>query len=68
MKECELERAKREALKLFDDWNDVTGYFEPFSGYYGEMTSLIEDFVECGAAYATGNGEEFQTKMRAKRE
>jgi hypothetical protein len=55
MKQCEVDYAVRRALNIFDKWNDVTGCFEKFSGYYGEMTSIIEDAVHCGAQGATGD-------------
>ena len=48
MKVCEVESAKRRALDMFDEWNDVTGVFLKHSTYYCEMQSVIEDAVECG--------------------
>jgi len=67
MKVSELERAKREALVMFDEWNDVTGFVTPHTGYYDELTSIIEDAVECGAAYATGNVAEFKKRMKEQK-
>lgn len=64
MKVSELERAKREALTRFDEWNDVTGFVVPHTGYYDELTGIIEDAVECGAAYATDNVAEFKKRMK----
>ncbi len=46
-------RAKRLALQLFDEWNDVAGIFHRGSSYYGEIESVIEDAVECGAGFAS---------------
>lgn len=48
----EHERAKRLALQLFDEWLSVTGLVDFNSGYYGELTSLIEDAVDIGAKMA----------------
>jgi len=49
-----LERAKRRAINIFEEWNEVTGIFEPETGYYYEAISVIEDAVECGAQSACG--------------
>ena len=43
-----VDYAVRRALNKFDEWNDVTGQFEKFSGYYYEIQSVIEDAVHCG--------------------
>jgi len=67
MKISELDRAKREALTIFDEWNDVTGFVTPHTSYYDELTSIIEDAVECGAAYATDNVAEFKKRMASER-
>jgi len=44
----EVEYAVRRALNKFDEWNDVTGKFPKFSGYYYEIQAVIEDAVHCG--------------------
>jgi len=44
----EVDYAVRLALNNFDKWNDVTGVFVKFSGYYYEIQSVIEDAVHCG--------------------
>jgi hypothetical protein len=44
----EIDYAVRRALNKFDEWNNVTGRFEKFSGYYYEMQGVIEDAVHCG--------------------
>lgn len=54
MKTGELEKAKRIALQLFDEWNDTTGIFLEHSGYYYEICSVIEDAVDIGAKMASG--------------
>ena len=47
-----LQTAKRWALVGFDEWNTVTGYVPENTGYYFEITSLIEDAVEYGFGVA----------------
>ncbi len=54
MKVGELEKAKRLALQLFDEWNDVTGVVMEHSGSYYEICSVIEDAVDIGAKMASG--------------
>lgn len=49
-----LEQAKRFALQRFDEWNDVTGYVTPHTGYYYEICGLIEDAAEFGFGVAHG--------------
>lgn len=49
-----LQQAKRFALMNFDKWNDVTGFVTPHTGYYYEITSLVEDAVEFGFGVAHG--------------
>lgn len=50
----ELNNAKRRALNLFDQWNDVTGFVAKYTSYYYELQGLVEDAVECGAQAALG--------------
>ena len=50
----ELEYAKRLALQLYDEWNDVTGFPAKFTSYYYEIQSLIENAVDIGAKVARG--------------
>jgi hypothetical protein len=52
MNKGQMADAKRRALNLFDQWNDVTGYFHKNTGYYYEIQGVIEDAVECGAQAA----------------
>ena len=52
MKRGQLADAKRRALNIFDEWNNVTGYVEKHTGYYYELQSVVEDAVECGAQAA----------------
>lgn len=49
----EMEDAKRRALNLFDNWNDVAGGVHKGSSLYYELQSVIEDAVHCGAQAAT---------------
>ena len=48
MKQGQVDEAHRIALNKFDEWNDVTGYFEKHNGYYYEIQSVIEDAVTIG--------------------
>lgn len=45
-------RAKRWAMMNFDKWNEVTGFVDPHTSYYDEITALIEDAVEFGYGVA----------------
>jgi len=54
MKQGELDNAKRRALDLFDEWNNVTGFVIEHTSYYYELQGVIEDAVECGAQAALG--------------
>lgn len=36
-------QAKEIAKKHLDEWNDVTGFIEPDTGYYFELLSVMED-------------------------
>jgi hypothetical protein len=52
MNRGELSYAKRKALDVFDEWNDVTGVVEKFSSYYYEMCAVIDDAVSIGSMVA----------------
>jgi hypothetical protein len=52
MNKGELEYAKRMALNKFDEWNDVTGFFEKNTSYYYEAQGAIEDAVKIGIKVA----------------
>jgi hypothetical protein len=54
MTQGELAGAVRRAFNLFDQWNDVTGFVTPNTGYYYELQGVIEDAVKCGAQAASG--------------
>lgn len=54
MTQGELAGAVRRALNLFDQWNDVTGFVTPNTGYYYEVQGCIEDAVKCGVQAALG--------------
>lgn len=58
----ELAFAIRRALNIFDAWNDVTGFVKPFSPYYYEIQSCIEDAVHCGAQVAIGIHEPLESE------
>ena len=44
--------ARRRALQVFDEWLDVTGLVERYSGYYDELCSIIETAVDIGQMVA----------------
>lgn len=48
MQKGQREYAQRKALEVFDAWNDVTGCFQKFSGYYYEICEVIKDAVDIG--------------------
>ena len=52
MNKGQVDYAERKAMELFDRWNDVTGIFEPASGYYSEIEAVIGDAVHCGIQMA----------------
>lgn len=52
MTKQQVEYAVRKALENFDRWNDVTGVVEVNSGYYSEISSVIEDSVHIGIQMA----------------
>lgn len=52
MQKGQKEYAQRKALELFDSWNDVTGCFTKFTGYYYEICGIIRDSVEIGSMVA----------------
>ena len=54
MKQGEIDRAKRKALSIFDEWVEVTGQFEPGNSYRYEIEGIIEDAVEVGIKAALG--------------
>lgn len=54
MQKGQHEYATRKAYELFDAWNDVTGVFPKFTGYYYEILGVIEDAVRVGSMVALG--------------
>lgn len=52
MNKGEVDYAKRKALEVFDQWNDVTGVIDKFSSYYYEICAVISDAVEIGSMVA----------------
>lgn len=63
MRQGELDRAKRRALNILDEWLDLTGVIPPGSSYVWEMQSVVEDAVECGAQAASGVHEPLQAEI-----
>jgi len=55
MTKGEIEFAERQALNLFDDWNDSTGIIQKFTSYYHEAQACIIDAVHCGIQMAINN-------------
>lgn len=43
-----LDKAIERALKIFENWNNITGCFQKDTGYYFEIQGCIEDAVKCG--------------------
>ena len=64
-KKVEIEYAIRRALNKFDEWNDVTGVFDKFSGYYSEIQSVIEDAVHCGFQQALDDEKPLPSEKNA---
>jgi len=52
MTEGQKHFAQRKAIQVFEEWNDVTGFVQPFTSYYYEIIAVIEDAVEIGAMVA----------------
>jgi len=48
----ELAYAIRQALNVFDNWNDTTGAIPKGTSWYYECQSCIEDAVKIGAKIA----------------
>ena len=50
MNQEQIDYAVRQALKLFDEWNDVSGCFDPPGGcsQYSELIGVITEAVHCG--------------------
>lgn len=52
MTKGEIDYAIRQALNNFDEWNDVTGYFNKGTSYYYEIQGVAEDAVRIGSIIA----------------
>lgn len=63
MKRGDLDRAKRRALNILDEWIEVTGVIPPGSSYVDEIEGVVEDAVEIGAQAASGVHEPLQTEI-----
>lgn len=63
MNKGQLDNAKRRALNILDDWNDITGAVEKETSWYWELQGVIEDAVEVGAQAALGIYEALDTEL-----
>jgi len=52
MKQSHKLYARRKALQVLDEWVDVTGVVDRFSGYYDELCGIIETAVDIGQMVA----------------
>jgi len=52
MKQSHKLYARRKALQVLDEWLDVTGFVDRFSGYYDELCGIIETAVDIGQMVA----------------
>ncbi len=50
----------------FDKWNDVTLFVTPHTGYYYELTGIIEDAVEFG--FGVAHDQSFKTIVKRIRD
>jgi len=48
----QIEYAERQAMQLYDEWNDFTGFVSTGNGYYNEIQGIIEDAVHIGIQVA----------------
>lgn len=64
MTRAELDRAKRRALNILDDWLDSTGAIEFNSGWHSEIEGIVEDAVEIGAQAALGVRETLESERK----
>ena len=67
--------ARRRALQVLDEWLDVTGVVDRFSGYYDELCGIIETAVDIGSMVAlevpfhiNDDGEAVEDKVEDKHE
>lgn len=58
----QLDRAKRRALRILDDWIETTGVVSEESSYRYELEGIIEDAVDCGAQAQAGVYEELDSE------
>jgi len=66
MNKGQISYATRKAMENFDRWNDVSGKFEPGTGYYGEIEGIIEDSVHIGVQMALNNKIEYDQDGNVK--
>jgi len=62
MTKGEMQRAKRRALNILDEWIKVTGVIGEHSSYHSELEGIIEDAVECGAQGALRINEPLESE------
>lgn len=62
MNKGQMNNAKRRALNILDDWNDVTGAVPKESSWYWELQGVVEDAVEVGVQGALGIHEPLDTE------
>ncbi len=51
----EIDYTIEQALHMFDEWNNITGWPEKFTGYYYELKAIVEDSVKM--AFNVANNE-----------
>lgn len=59
MEKGKVDTAERLALNQLDNWNDVTGFVEPNTGYYYEIQAVIKDAVHIGIQMALNGNVKF---------
>lgn len=64
MQKGELDRAKRRALHIYDEWLETTGALPSRSSWSYELEGIIEDAVEVGVQAAIGVHEKLESEKR----
>ena len=65
MQKGQIERAKRRALVIFDEWIRTTGVFHEHGSYRYEIEGITEDAVHCGAQEALGVYEKLESEQHS---
>lgn len=63
MTKGEVDRAKRRALNILDEWLEVTGAIQLHSGWHSELEGVVEDAVEVGVQAALGVKESLDSEV-----